>query len=253
MFTRLFTPRQRAETPPPQISPGKRVYAVGDIHGCLEPLRQLHCLIREHAADQPVPHNVIVYLGDYIDRGQDSRGVIDLLREEPLPGFERVYLKGNHEESLLQFLRDAQIGPQWFTYGGEATLYSYGVRPPRQFTDSAALKRAQSEFAQKLPPEHLDFFNRLTLMHVEDDYLFVHAGVRPGVPLGRQDSKDLLWIRDDFLLSDEDFGKIVVHGHSITEVPTTRHNRIGIDTGAFAGGRLTCLVLDGTTRSFLTS
>lgn len=200
-----------------------------------------------------MPRNVIVYLGDYVDRGQDSRAVIDLLRDEPLHGFEHVYLKGNHEEGLLHFLEDAQYGPPWFAYGGEATLYSYGVRPPRLFTDAAGLQRAQSEFAQKLPPEHLDFLTHLKLMHIEDDYLFVHAGLRPGVPLAQQNPQDLLWIRDEFLYSDEEFGKIVVHGHSITETPTIRHNRIGIDTGAFAGGRLTCLVLEGTRRTFLTS
>lgn len=253
MIARLFTSRQRSEPPTPRLAPGNRVYAIGDIHGCIEPLHQLHQLIREHAADQPVTRNVVVYLGDYVDRGPDSRGVIDVLRDEPLPAFERIYLKGNHEASLLHFLEDEQHGPQWFAYGGDATLYSYGVSAPRSPTDWAGLQRAQSEFAQKLPPEHRDFFNRLRLTHIEGDYLFVHAGLRPGVPLEDQNSEDLLWIRDDFLCSDVEFGKIVVHGHSISEAPTIRHNRIGIDTGAFAGGPLTCLVLEGTSRTFLTS
>jgi serine/threonine protein phosphatase 1 len=253
MIARLFASRQRSESPVPHLSPGNRVYAIGDIHGCIAPLRQLHQLIREHAANQPVARNVVVYLGDYVDRGPDSRAVIDLLRDGPLPAFERIFLKGNHEASLLQFLEDEEHGPQWFAYGGDATLYSYGVSAPRSSTDLAGLHRAQSEFAQKLPPEHRDFFARLQLTHIEDDYLFVHAGLRPGVAIENQNADDLLWIRDEFLRSNAEFGKIVVHGHSISEEPTIRHNRIGIDTGAFAGGPLTCLVLEGTSRSFLTS
>ena len=253
MIARFLPRAQRPAPEMPRLSPGSRVYAIGDIHGCIEPLRRLHRLIHAHAADRPATRNVIVYLGDYVDRGPHSRVVIDVLRESAPPGFERVYLKGNHEESLLQFLADAQHGPQWFSYGGDATLHSYGVEAPRSPLDRAGLARAQREFAQNLPPEHHDFFRRLGLMHVEDDYVFVHAGVRPGVPLEAQDPDDLLWIREEFLRSDAEFGKIVVHGHSISEMPTVRHNRIGIDTGAFAGGPLTCLVLEGTTRAFLSS
>ena len=253
MIARFLTRPQRSAPEPPRLSPGSRAYAIGDIHGCIEPLRRLHRLIHAHAAAHPATRNVIVYLGDYVDRGPDSRGVIDVLSEAAPPGFERVYLKGNHEESLLQFLADAQHGPQWFTYGGDATLRSYGVEAPRSPLDSAGLERAQREFAQNLPPEHRNFFRRLGLMHVENDYVFVHAGLRPGVSLDAQDPDDLLWIREEFLRSDVEFGKIVVHGHSISETPTVRHNRIGIDTGAFAGGPLTCLVLEGTTRAFLSS
>lgn len=200
-----------------------------------------------------MPRNVVVYLGDYVDRGPDSRGVIDVLRGEALPAFECVFLKGNHEASLLRFLVEEEHGLQWFAYGGDATLYSYGVGAPRAPTDPVGLRRVQREFARNLPPEHLDFFNRLRLTHVEDDYLFVHAGLRPGIGLEDQNTEDLLWIRDEFLTSDAEFGKIVVHGHSISTTPVVRHNRIGIDTGAFAGGPLTCLVLEGTNRTFLTS
>jgi len=253
MIARLFTSRQRAASAAARLSPGTRLYAIGDIHGCIEPLRRLHDIIREHAAAQPVARNAVIYLGDYVDRGPDSRAVIDLLRDNPLGGFECVYLKGNHEASLLQFLDDELHGPQWFAYGGDATLRSYGVSAPHSATDWAGLERARREFAQRLPSEHRDFFSRLRLAHVEDDYMFVHAGVRPEVPLQEQNSDDLLWIRDEFLFSDVEFGKIVVHGHSISEAPIVRHNRIGIDTGAFAGGPLTCLVLEGTSRSFLTS
>jgi Calcineurin-like phosphoesterase len=252
MIASLFS-RRTQEAPLAEVPAGTRVYAIGDIHGCLGPLRALIEQIRAHAAAHPVPRNVGVFLGDYIDRGTDSRGVVDLLLSDPLPGFENVHLKGNHEESLVRFLTDEGIGPQWLTYGGDATLYSYGVRPPRLGADRDDLHRAQHEFAQKLPAAHLAFFEQLALTHVEGDYAFVHAGVRPRIPLENQAAEDLLWIRDEFLDSNLDFGKIIVHGHSITAAPAMRANRIGIDTGAFASGRLTCLVLDAADRDFLTT
>ncbi len=251
MIARFFTRASRPDAQPARVPAGRRVYAIGDIHGCLEPLHKLHALIQEHAAKQPPAENVVVYLGDYVDRGPDSCGVIDLLLAEPLTGFEHVYLKGNHEDSLCRFLANGLYGPQWVAYGGDATLYSYGVRPPLPQSDTAELQRIREDFAQRLPRDHVEFFEGLRLAHFEGDYAFVHAGVRPGVAFDRQVPEDLLWIRDEFLRSDVDFGKIVVHGHSITEVPTTRRNRIGIDTGAFASGRLTCLVLEDTSRAFL--
>lgn len=250
MITNLFGRRQQSVSEP-RVPPETRVYAVGDIHGCLGLLLALLARVREHAEARPARRNVVVYLGDYVDRGTHSRGVIDLLLSEPLPGFTSIYLKGNHEDSLIRFLSDEQVGPQWVAYGGAATLYSYGVRPPPLNADEDDLLRAQQEFAKKLPPQHLAFFDRLSLMHVEGDYAFVHAGIRPRVPLDRQETEDLLWIRDEFLLSGLDFGKVIVHGHSISDEPTVRPNRIGIDTGAFASGHLTCLVLEGAQRSFL--
>jgi serine/threonine protein phosphatase 1 len=226
---------------------------VGDIHGCLGPLRALHQLIRDDAADHPASRKLVIYLGDYIDRGMDSRGVVDLLLQQPLTGFEPVYLKGNHEDALLRFLEGEAIGPEWISYGGDATLLSYGVRPPGLGADARESQRARRELAKKLPTEHIDFLRRLALVHTEGDYLFVHAGLRPGIALDRQSAADMLWIRDEFLRTQADFGKMVVHGHSITEAPEMRHNRIGIDTGAFASGHLTCLVLDGASRFFLTT
>jgi len=250
MIANLFGRRQQTSIEP-RVPPGTRVYAVGDIHGCLELLRTLLQRVRDHAKAEPAQRNVVVYLGDYVDRGTHSRGVVDLLLSDPLPGFASVYLKGNHEDSLTRFLSDEQVGTQWVSYGGAATLYSYGVRPPPLNADTDDLLRAQREFAQKLPSAHLAFFDRLSLMHVEGDYAFVHAGIRPRVPLDHQETEDLLWIRDEFLLSGLDFGKVIVHGHSISDEPVVRPNRIGIDTGAFASGHLTCLILEGAERSFL--
>lgn len=253
MLNRLLAlTRQQAQPgATPEVPPGRRVYAVGDIHGRLDLLRRLHLLVEEDARARPGPLNVLVYLGDYIDRGDASPAVIDLLLDEPLPGFETVHLKGNHEDSLLRFLEDIEVGPAWLLYGGAETLLSYGVRPPRPAGGDRELQRAQREFRTRLPERHRRFLAGLRLTHEEGDYLFAHAGIRPGVPLERQQEADLLWIRDEFLLSDADFGKIVVHGHTITARPDVQRNRIGIDTGAFASGTLTALVLEGTAWSFL--
>jgi len=251
MFSRLFSrSAPKPATVPPQVPAGSRIYAIGDVHGRADLLERLRTMIVEDAQAHPIARKVVVYLGDYVDRGPDSRGVIDMLAGRTLPGFESVFLKGNHEDSLLQFLTDPGIAPAWMAYGGEATLYSYGVRPPdsRKVEDVLG---AQKAFGQALSPEHLAFLRALELVHVEGGYAFVHAGFRANVPIEFQDPQDMMWIRDEFLFSEADFGKVAVHGHTITDRPEIRRNRIGIDTGAFATGTLTCLVLEGTERRFL--
>jgi serine/threonine protein phosphatase 1 len=252
MKSRLFGQRQRKIEPIPRAVPaGTRVYAVGDIHGSLVPLRLLRDAIKEHAAAHPIERKCLVYLGDYIDRGFDSRAVIEMLVNDPLPGFEHVFLKGNHEEGMLRFLADGSNALFWVAYGGIATMFSYGVKPPDPATSEDEVIRARKELAKKLPPDHLDFLAKLENYRIEGDYLFVHAGIRPGVPIDEQREEDLLWIRDEFLRSTQEFGKCVVHGHSITRHPDFQPNRIGIDTGAFASGTLTCLVLEGTKQELL--
>lgn len=253
MITRFLglSRQQQPQGVAPEVPPGSRVYAVGDIHGRADLLRELHQLIHEDAYRRQAPRNVVIYVGDYIDRGGDSPAVIDLLLNETLPSFESIHLKGNHEDSLLRFLDDISVGPAWLLYGGAQTLLSYGVRPPYGAGRGEDLTRAQRELREKLPARHRRFMQGLKLTHVEGDYLFAHAGVRPGVALDQQQEEDLLWIRDEFLLSDAEFGKIVVHGHTITSRPDVQRNRIGIDTGAFASGTLTCLVLEGSDWSFL--
>lgn len=236
----------------PAVPPGRCIYAVGDIHGRADLLKSLHDKILADAATRPAERRMVVYLGDYIDRGGGSRQVIERLIDQPLPGFEAVHLLGNHEDSLLRFLDDSAAGPAWLFYGGEATVASYGIdphlRPPR---GEDPMLMIQTELRRRLPQRHLDFLRGLKLTHTEGDYLFVHAGVRPGVPLDRQAPEDLLWIRREFLTSTVDHGWVVVHGHSISTWPENRANRIGIDTGAFASDRLTCLVLEGKSRFFL--
>jgi serine/threonine protein phosphatase 1 len=157
---------------------------------------------------------------------------------------------GNHEDFMLRLLEDPSIAPLWIVNGGDATLYSYGVdwRGPYGAGDLEAISKG---LRAALPDRHLKFLRSLALSHEEGDYLFVHAGIRPGRDLATQTPEDLMWIRDEFLRSDADHGKVVVHGHSISPEPELLDNRIGIDTGAFATGRLTCLVLDGATRRIL--
>jgi serine/threonine protein phosphatase 1 len=254
MKSRLFGPRQRKIDAAPRAVPaGTRVYAIGDIHGSLVPLRLLRDAIREHAEAHPIERKCLIYLGDYIDRGFDSRAVIELLVNDPLPGFEHVFIKGNHEDGMLRFLADGSNAVFWVAYGGIATMASYGVKPPDPVTEEREVTRARKELATKLPPAHLDFLAKLEPYRIEGDYLFVHAGIRPGVPLDEQREEDLLWIREEFLRSQQEFGKCVVHGHSITRQPDFQPNRIGIDTGAFASGTLTCLVLEDTKQDLLTT
>jgi serine/threonine protein phosphatase 1 len=234
---------------PAVIPPGRRVYAIGDIHGRLDLLHKLLELIEADDAGSGLDRTVI-FMGDYVDRGPESKGVIDLLLGQKTSAV--LCLRGNHDQAVLDFLADAKFYRQWREFGAPETLLSYGVMPPR-FEDDADFERARVEFEQKLPPEHLRFFSALPYSHAVGDYLFVHAGLRPGVALERQDPHDLLWIRDEFLLSRLSFGKIVVHGHSPTPGPVRRPNRIGIDTGAYATGRLTAVVLEGTDCRFLST
>lgn len=246
-------PEQHEAQPEGSVPHGTRVYAIGDIHGRLDLLLSLEDKIGAHAAEHPIERAVVVYIGDYIDRGYQSKGVIDHLLEPPRHGLERVFLKGNHEDFLLSFLENVDVGPVWLGNGGRETLMSYDIALTAGEAMEQMLETAQKELNDVLPPDHLEFLRALQVSHVEGDYLFVHAGVRPGRSLEEQEAQDLLWIRDDFLRSDARHCHIVVHGHTPSRDPELRANRIGIDTGAFATGRLTCVVLEGSTQSFLTS
>ena len=238
---------------PAQVPPGARVYAIGDVHGRLEPLARLVAMIRRDASRPAAGRRVLIFLGDYVDRGLQSRQVIDFLMAGPAPGFETVFLKGNHEAWLLAFLEDAAVARQWLAAGGQATLLSYGVAMPSGPRDADCLERLRQTFAATLPEAHKAFLEGLSPRHVEGDYAFAHAGIRPGTSLGEQREEDLLWVRHEFIDDRRDHGVIVVHGHTFTAEPDVRANRIGIDTGAYATGRLTCLVLEGTSRRFLST
>lgn len=231
------------------VPPGTRVYAIGDIHGRLDLLSRLHQMILDDARASKAGDRILIYLGDYVDRGPDSAGVIELLSQEALPGFTAIHLKGNHEDFLLRFLDDTSSGTAWFANGGVETLRSYGVE--LEHADRDTPSRLLDKLSRRLPARHLDFLRALSLHHCIGDYLFVHAGIRPGLAMELQSATDMLWIRGEFLNSTVEHGKVVVHGHTIADLPEVRDNRIGIDTGAFFSDRLTCLVLDGADRRFL--
>lgn len=235
----------------PSAPPGSVIYAIGDIHGESGKLDLLHSMIRVDASRRVAKRKVVVYLGDYVDRGRDCAGVVERLAGDPLPGFETVFLKGNHEEFLLHFLETGDTSSGWFHNGGLDTLGGYGVEVRGHSLwrrDSGELRDALEE---KLPSGHRQFLEALRLYHVEGDYLFVHAGIRPGRSLEDQTVADMLWIRNKFLDSEEDHGLMVVHGHTPRDLPEVRPNRIGIDTGACYGGKLTALALEGESRDFL--
>ncbi len=225
-----------------------RLYVIGDIHGRLDLLDRLIDEIDRDAKEQGA-NCLTVTLGDYIDRGPDSRGVLERLLSNPFPG-DYVALKGNHEALLQSFLEDPAVGAQWLPLGGLETLNSFGV-PVAAMMVGKNYDQAAEQMRAALSPEHTRFLASLKMSLTVGRYFLCHAGVRPGVKLERQSPDDLLWIRDDFLNSTRDFGKIVVHGHTPTVEPEVLPNRINIDTGAFATGRLTCIVLDGENYRFI--
>lgn len=242
-----------AQKTPPALPPNQMVYAIGDIHGRIDLLARLMKLIETDAAQHPEKKKELIFVGDYIDRGVDTKGVIDYLLTQLPPGMAKVFLRGNHDDAMLRFLKGELDHTQdWLMLGGTATLVSYGVNPFRAsvMQDLKTLRRAVLD---KVPEEHRQFLASTTIDCTRGDYYFVHAGVRPNVPLDKQTERDRMWIRHDFLGSAENFGKVVVHGHSILPEPDIHPNRIGIDTGAYATGILTCLVLHDTTHRFLST
>lgn len=239
------------KNPVPKSAPhgarGHRAYVIGDVHGRLDLLeRLLDEIHRDHDASGGKPA-VLVYVGDLIDRGPDSAGVIERLRTYNRPNLRQIVLLGNHEEVLLRILAgDASLIEDWLSFGGAQCLLSYGLDPaPLMEMDSA---KAQRKIAKAIPESHSAFLSDCADTFRFGDYLIVHAGIRPGVAVDQQVQSDLRWIREPFLQHDGDHGVVVVHGHTITEQAEIRDNRIGIDTGAYRSGRLTALVVDGTER-----
>lgn len=226
---------------------------MGDVHGRLDLLDPLLDRILQDARDmEGSTRPVLVFVGDYVDRGAASKGVIDrVIGLQAGTDFEVKALKGNHEEAMLAFLDDPDFGPTWIEHGGAQTLASYGVTPPILRMDTLAWEKARDAFAEAVPPAHLAFLGALELMAVVGDYVFVHAGLRPGVPLEAQREPDLLWIRQDFLNAARPFEKIVVHGHTPVEEPFLGEHRIGIDTGAYATGVLTAVRLEDGERRLI--
>lgn len=232
------------------LPPGLRIYAVGDIHGRFDLLETLTGAIRCDLEKSRPAKTVEIFLGDYVDRGPQSRDVVAWMIDAPPLTDERICLLGNHEDMLLQSLDDTSVMSNWLYNGGGETVLSYGVKV-RGFGGEAALIELQQGLRAALPGSHLAFLAALRRKVAIDPYLFVHAGIRPGRAIEDQDPVDLVWIREPFLHSNDDFGCIVVHGHTPAMHPEVRRNRINIDTGAVFSGTLTCLVLEGTERRFL--
>jgi serine/threonine protein phosphatase 1 len=228
---------------PGLLRPGRRIYAIGDVHGCLDHLRALHARIADDLAQRPVRSAMLIHLGNYIDVGPEPVGVIALLAAgPPIAGLPTINLMGDHERTALDALDgDAPSATDWLHSGGDTTLRGWGI----------ASIASRTTWRDCIPAEHLAFLRGLALFHHEGDYLFVHAGLRPGVTLRRQDPDDLLRIRQPFLYSEQAFPAVVVHGHSTAAAPVLRKNRIGIDTGAARGGPLTCAMLEEDKVGFL--
>lgn len=240
----LFFRRRPPEPIVYSLPHGIRVYAVGDVHGRLDCLNRVEERIAQHAAEQGASGSRVIFIGDYVDRGPDSRGVIEKLAAGRFAGLPAQYLLGNHEDAMLHFLADPGSGSDWLAFGGNTTLASYGVRiaaePRRRELESAA-----RDLSERLPPHHLAFLQGLDLTIRLGGYLFVHAGVRPGVDLARQRRADLLTIREPFLTSRVRHPWRVVHGHTVVAKPELLPSRIGIDTGAYATGKLSCIAIAG--------
>ena len=205
----------------------EKIFAIGDIHGCISPLDKLMAQL-----DIDASQDTLIFVGDYIDRGPDSKGVIDTILDIRKNIGDVVCLTGNHEDMFLNYCLDRRNENLYMSNGGMRTLASYGFSP--EGTEELIL-----------PPSHREFFTGLRTYHETDDYIFVHAGLRPGIPLDRQDREDLMWIRFEFINSPYDFGKTVVYGHTPVSLnkPLIDKNKICIDTGAVYGGKLTCIEL----------
>jgi serine/threonine protein phosphatase 1 len=234
----------------PRGPSGRRAYVIGDVHGRLDLLDRLLDAIHGEIAAQPAERVLLVFLGDLIDRGPNSAGVIERLRTYRHPSVRPVFVLGNHEEVLLRILSGEKgLIQKWLWFGGAQCLQSYGVdvESLKHITAEEALSRIRDA----IPVEHVEFLQSFVDSCQFGDFLFVHAGIRPGVALDRQQQSDLRWIREPFLLDDSDHGFVVVHGHSISAEVQERSNRIGIDTGAYKSGVLTALAIEDDRRWFL--
>ena len=241
MLSALRSAKSKAK---PRLPDGIRIYAISDIHGCAHQLEQMLRVIDADLAHSRPYRAIEVYLGDYIDRGPDSRSTLDVLIRRSRRR-NTVFLRGNHEAFLAEVFHDPSRIADWFRVGGMQTLLSYGLSPspnPHDEEQQAVVR----ELAAAMPQQHLEFLKRLRLTFTCGDFFFVHAGVRPGVPLAEQQEADLLWIREEFLRSQDHFGKYVVHGHTPVRSAEVLTNRANIDTGAYATGNLTLLSIQGS-------
>ncbi|MFW5833500.1 MAG: metallophosphoesterase [Pseudomonadota bacterium] len=254
-LSRLWQRRLRGATHgfvPRRLGEGLRVYAVGDVHGRLDLLLRLEASIVDDAHRRPPGEACrIVMLGDYVDRGPDTRRVLDHLLGPPPDGFDRHLLCGNHDWWLRRFVDDAGPAMPWLISGADAVMRSYGVHVDVRPDNEASLDALRRQLHRRMPAAHRRLLRGLVFSLQLGDYLFVHAGIRPGLALAQQDPHDLMFIREPFLSDRRDHGVVVVHGHTVTPEPVVAANRIGIDTGAYRTGILTAVVIDDTGIRFL--
>lgn len=255
MFNWIKKQRNTTTKPPASAPLDTRIYAIGDIHGRFDLLQKMHDAIKADLLTCDSSNIQIIYVGDYIDRGFQSKEVVECLTNHPQLtdiNCDIIFLKGNHEHALLEFLRTPETITPWLLWGGEVTLQSYGV-PLRNAEGKRTDCHEQStKLKEVLPDNHQAFFDDLKLYYEAGDYLFVHAGIKPGVPLNKQHEEDLLMIRDAFIFSRKTLEKTVVFGHTIFTEPFVTEDRIGIDTGGYAHGKLTAVALEGTDKRFIT-
>jgi serine/threonine protein phosphatase 1 len=248
----------------PSLKSGKRIYAIGDIHGYLDALENMQAAIADDLKNSDIDPKekgqdvFIIYLGDYIDRGPESAGVLDNLiaQQKIKDGITRIFICGNHDLCLQDFAQ-GRIGPDtlnWFKWGGLNTLKSYGVNVDDVEYEAlrpAEIERLQIELSKSMPKKHKAFIGNAPFVHVEDDYLFAHAGIDPQKPVSEQTQEDLTYIREPFLSWETPCEKYVIHGHTIIEEPEILHHRIGVDVGVYKHGRLGCVVLEEDTNRFI--
>ncbi len=235
-----------------KVPKGERVYAIGDIHGCLAELEQLLELIKRDLKKNPVISHHIILLGDYIDRGPDSAGVLNRLINLQKRRPNVIFLKGNHEHKFIEFLNDPEkLAPGFFAYGGIETAQSYGIKNKLLEEPLDNARKIGRRIIENLPKKHMEFLLNLQLSTSIGDYFFCHAGIRPGVKLKDQSSRDLMWIRQEFLYHPSLHKKIIVHGHTPNFEPEVMSNRINVDTKCYDSGVLTCVVLQKKTHRFL--
>lgn len=236
----------------PFLPDNTRIYCIGDVHGCHALLLDLLHKI-EHDCLAFLGRKLIIYLGDYIDRGPNSKEVIETLIQHNPDNTECIYLRGNHEQVLLDFLQEESVEKAWLSFGGRATLASYNVAIHKIPTKKSDFTNMQQQLKEKLPETHHHFLAQTTLNYTLGSYYFVHAGIYPRKSLAKQKAKDLLWIRDEFTSYQKHHEKIIVHGHTVSDEPELLANRIGIDTGAYASNILTCLVLENDQQKIIQS
>lgn len=222
-----------------------RIYAIGDVHGYLDLLFEIHDLISDDLANNPIKHHKIIHLGDYVDRGPNSKGCIQFLINLMTTNPNVSCLKGNHEDKMVKFLHEPiESAHSFLTYGGAECALSYGVEPVPLTVSNQEMTEFSNTFREAVPKSHIQFINELLIYQSEGDYLFVHAGIRPNVALRQQSDHDLMTIRRDFIHHTGLYEKVIVHGHTPHHPIEIKPNRMNADTCAYDTGVLTCIVLE---------